>query len=138
MKINPFQRYQSGLNVEDLFPLREDNTCGCGCGVLLVGRKKRWATKDCLKKSLRLFWVVKGDTKEIRKALFQRDGGACAVCGEMSLWDADHVVPVHRGGGACDLDNFQTLCLDCHRTKNNAETLARLQQKVESSAHEFV
>jgi len=32
-----------------------------------------------------------------------------------SLWDADHIVPVCEGGGECDLDNYRTLCVPCHR-----------------------
>jgi 5-methylcytosine-specific restriction protein A len=32
-----------------------------------------------------------------------------------SLWDADHIIPVAEGGGACDLSNMRTLCLKCHR-----------------------
>jgi 5-methylcytosine-specific restriction protein A len=32
-----------------------------------------------------------------------------------SLWEADHIVPVAEGGGECDLSNFRTLCLWCHR-----------------------
>lgn len=32
-----------------------------------------------------------------------------------SLWDADHIVPVVEGGGACDLSNIRTLCVLCHR-----------------------
>jgi 5-methylcytosine-specific restriction enzyme A len=32
-----------------------------------------------------------------------------------TLWDADHIVPVAEGGGACDLSNIRTLCLLCHR-----------------------
>jgi 5-methylcytosine-specific restriction endonuclease McrA len=32
-----------------------------------------------------------------------------------SFWDADHIVPVVEGGGACDLANIRTLCLVCHR-----------------------
>ncbi len=32
-----------------------------------------------------------------------------------SLWDADHILPVVEGGGACDLSNLRTLCLHCHR-----------------------
>ena len=32
-----------------------------------------------------------------------------------TLWDADHIVPVVEGGGACDLSNIRTLCLRCHR-----------------------
>lgn len=41
-----------------------------------------------------------------------------------SLWDADHIVPVVEGGGACDLSNIRTLCLRCHR-KVTAELRAR-------------
>lgn len=41
-----------------------------------------------------------------------------------SFWDADHVVPVVEGGGACDLSNIRTLCLICHRT-TTAELRAR-------------
>lgn len=32
-----------------------------------------------------------------------------------TYWDADHIVPVVEGGGECDLDNYRTLCLPCHR-----------------------
>lgn len=32
-----------------------------------------------------------------------------------SLWDADHILPVVEGGGACELSNLRTLCLRCHR-----------------------
>ena len=34
-----------------------------------------------------------------------------------SLWDADHIVEVVNGGGECGIENFQTLCLWCHRDK---------------------
>ena len=37
-----------------------------------------------------------------------------------SLWDADHILPVSRGGGECDLSNLRTLCLRCHRTATAA------------------
>jgi 5-methylcytosine-specific restriction enzyme A len=32
-----------------------------------------------------------------------------------ALWEADHIVPVAEGGGECDISNFRTLCLWCHR-----------------------
>lgn len=35
-----------------------------------------------------------------------------------SLWEADHVVPCARGGWGRGLDNFQTLCLRCHRIES--------------------
>jgi 5-methylcytosine-specific restriction enzyme A len=31
------------------------------------------------------------------------------------LWEADHIVAVAEGGGACELDNYRTLCIPCHR-----------------------
>jgi 5-methylcytosine-specific restriction enzyme A len=44
-----------------------------------------------------------------------------------SLWDADHILPVAEGGGECDLDNIQTLCLRCHR-----EATKRLRERMTS------
>jgi 5-methylcytosine-specific restriction enzyme A len=32
-------------------------------------------------------------------------------------WDADHILPVAAGGGVCGLDNYQTLCIPCHKAK---------------------
>ena len=32
-----------------------------------------------------------------------------------SYWDADHIVPVVEGGGECDLDNYRTFCIPCHK-----------------------
>lgn len=45
-----------------------------------------------------------------------------------TLWDADHIVPVAEGGGACDLSNIRTLCLICHR-RVTAELRSRLRKK---------
>lgn len=36
--------------------------------------------------------------------------------GRTTLWEADHKLPRHRGGGD-DLKNLQTLCLVCHAKK---------------------
>jgi 5-methylcytosine-specific restriction protein A len=41
--------------------------------------------------------------------------GMKTISSRRSLWDADHIVPVAEGGGQCDLDNLQTLCVACHR-----------------------
>lgn len=35
--------------------------------------------------------------------------------GRLSLWEADHIVPVAEGGGETGLENLRTLCLPCHR-----------------------
>lgn len=41
-----------------------------------------------------------------------------------SLWQADHVIEVADGGGECDLSNFVSLCINCHKRKT-AETRAK-------------
>ena len=44
---------------------------------------------------------------------------------EGSLWQADHVVPMWRGGGLCGLENLQTLCTACHKNKTKEEAKER-------------
>lgn len=39
------------------------------------------------------------------------------------LWEADHTVPVSKGGGLVGLEGFQTLCAPCHRKKTNQDVL---------------
>ena len=57
----------------------------------------------------------------IRRLRTNRQAAALASWGlrsavrRVSLWDADHIVPVVEGGGECDLSNLRTLCLKCHR-----------------------
>lgn len=38
----------------------------------------------------------------------------------VSLWEADHINPRYKGG-TNDLDNMQTLCLNCHVKKTNRD-----------------
>lgn len=45
----------------------------------------------------------------------------------LSLWDADHIVPVVEGGGECDLSNIRTLCVWCHR-QETAKLAKRLRR----------
>jgi 5-methylcytosine-specific restriction protein A len=35
-------------------------------------------------------------------------------------WDADHITPVTEGGGECDLSNYRTLCIPCHKKETAA------------------
>ena len=57
--------------------------------------------------------------------------------GRDSYWDADHIKPVAQGGGECGIENYQTLCVWCHRGKTAAQvrkepegTTTLFQQKV--------
>lgn len=34
------------------------------------------------------------------------------------LWEAHHIIPVCEGGGCCGLENYQTICLRCHKEES--------------------
>lgn len=120
--INPYNRYQKGLKVEFLFPKRNDNKCACGCENHLPPKKRRWYSKDCLKKSLNHFFIIKGDVSIIRSELYKVDNGYCRHCGVYDdKWQADHILAVVNGGGGCTIENFQTLCEHCHKIKTQID-----------------
>lgn len=118
--MNNYQRVQKTLKLHDLYPTQQ-NVCACGCGKTLTGKQKRWASNECRQSVYVPFAILKGDTTVIRKLLFEIDNGFCRYCGVHSnTWEADHIIPVFKGGGACGLNNYQTLCLNCHKAKHKA------------------
>lgn len=115
--INNFNRYQKGLTLGHLFP-KLDGFCACGCGFELISKRKKWFSRACQISALYQFYIIKGDNRAIRKVLFELQEGYCQICGVYDPnWQADHILPVHQGGGACAIDNLQTVCLDCHKLK---------------------
>ncbi len=81
-----------------------------------LGRKIRWAKSAARERKLM--------TKVLREAVKNRDGYACQYC-SVSLADephllleVDHKVPVSKGGLTV-MENLQTLCWRCNRTKSN-------------------
>lgn len=48
------------------------------------------------------------------RAAAERLAGACL---EGNAWHADHIVPVYRGGGLCQIENLRTLCVPCHQAR---------------------
>lgn len=121
--LDPYQRIQPGLGLRACYPGRLDRTCVCGCGDELKGRRTRWATDDCCDAAFWAMEVHAGRSPTIRFLLSLRDRGVCASCGHRDQsarwgsWEADHILSVVEGGGGRGLDNFQTLCADCHREK---------------------
>ena len=55
--------------------------------------------------------------REVRRAVFERDGGKCAECGSTFDLQYDHVIPVALGG-ASTVENLQLLCAECNRQKS--------------------
>lgn len=64
------------------------------------------------------------DPRTIRALAFARDGGACAVCGEVTPdWHADHIIPIAKKG-ADSIENTQTLCPLHHALKTATDRIA--------------
>jgi 5-methylcytosine-specific restriction endonuclease McrA len=130
MPLDKFKRYQSGYTWEEHLPLPPKGFCRCGCGNPLPPRKRMWFSEEHQYKSLMEYQTVKGDFAVIRMRLAQRDLCKCANCGNIdSQWQADHIIEVANGGGGCDLDNFQTLCLECHKKKTGNFATERAKRK---------
>lgn len=120
--IDKFKRRQSCLILEDLFPTKL-GVCACGCNTPLTGRQRRWAGEEHSSGANRVFQVITGNTEYIRWLLFEVEQGYCRHCGVQTQdWEADHIVPVHQGGGGCDITNFQTLCQGCHKKKTKQDS----------------
>lgn len=116
--INHSKRYQTGLTLNKLYPSLGE-FCACGCDRILPKNRKKWATDNCRNNSFVNFAIIKGDISIIRHQLYLRDMGACHHCGEITAnWEADHIIPVAKGGAALPLSNFQTLCSPCHKEKS--------------------
>ncbi|MFL5844939.1 MAG: HNH endonuclease [Solirubrobacteraceae bacterium] len=57
--------------------------------------------------------------REVKLAVWQRDGGRCVDCDTGFDLQYDHVIPVVMGG-ASSAQNLQLLCGDCNRAKGGA------------------
>jgi hypothetical protein len=57
-------------------------------------------------------------SEKLRRQVYERDGWKCRLCGSPDNLQVDHVVP-HNRGGQTKLENLQTLCGGCNRSKSD-------------------
>jgi hypothetical protein len=87
------------------------------CGQPATGRRKRWCSDECVQE-----YEVRCSGSALRYAVWQRDRGKCSRCGrDCETWEAHHKHACKDGGGACGLDNVETLCVACHRAETAAQ-----------------
>lgn len=54
----------------------------------------------------------------VKRAVYERDGGRCVSCGSQHQLQWDHDIPLSRGGSNA-VENIQILCGPCNRKKSN-------------------
>lgn len=129
--------------------------CAFKCGKPLPPRRRKWCSDKCGDAA---FWehnIARGNPGAIRAKVFERDKGVCARCrcdteaeraeqlkqwrdGKATFpnrhrWEAHHKIAVAEGGGVgpgkdMTLDDFETLCLLCHK-KETRELRKRLSKR---------
>lgn len=56
--------------------------------------------------------------EDVRRFVWQRDGGRCQECGSAELLQYDHIIPWSLGG-ADTAENLRLLCAECNRLKSD-------------------
>ena len=70
----------------------------------------------------------------VRRAVFERDGWRCVMCGKAGRLECDHVRPLDKGGNPWDPDNLQSLCRSCHVAKTARENRRQLSPREQAWA----
>lgn len=124
-----------GFHYSDSNPAIYGNGCAACCGPL-PKRRRAYCSDEC---ASALQGRIYFNSNWIRRAVVNRRGAACAICGEKlsspvkpsgpdyplyDLIDIDHIVPLVEGG-TDHADNLQVLCKPCHKTKSAADARRR-------------
>jgi 5-methylcytosine-specific restriction endonuclease McrA len=80
-----------------------------------------YCKQDCTSQKLLLDEVRKDDRLLFLREIKKLGLSESTYDKRKVLWDLDHRVRVADGGGSASLDNLQTLCLTCHKTKTAYE-----------------
>lgn len=56
---------------------------------------------------------------DVKREVWERDGGKCRNCGSDKNLHFDHIIPFSKGGTSNDVANIQILCAKCNLSKSN-------------------
>lgn len=73
-------RYDTELKLENLYAARGDRLCR-RCTEPIGKNRSKWCSKACSDAAFAEMMFAKGSSTHIRKAVFERDGGICRMCG---------------------------------------------------------
>ena len=64
----------------------------------------------------------------VRRAVFERDGWRCVMCGKAGRLECDHITPLQREPcqDPYDINGLQSLCRSCHIEKTRRENQRQL------------
>ena len=107
----------------DSFYWDDDGLNGDDIKALVLQRKRRVQQKVQTARSLMYAEEAGRPTRisipsELRRAVFERDGGRCVECDSNFDLQYDHILPLALGG-ATTLENLQLLCAECNRRKSD-------------------
>ncbi|XP_069568873.1 DNA annealing helicase and endonuclease ZRANB3 [Brachyistius frenatus] len=98
----------------------------CGLGAHDLFLKVRDAPPSHRKQILENTWLAQLSFKQLNEMI------RAPVEGD--FWQVDHIRPVYSGGGQCSLDNLQTLCTACHKTRTAQQARERSQMRKSAAA----
>ncbi|XP_069022516.1 DNA annealing helicase and endonuclease ZRANB3 isoform X2 [Embiotoca jacksoni] len=98
----------------------------CGLGAHDLFLKVRDAPPSHRKEMLENTWLAQLSLKQLNEMI------RAPVEGD--FWQVDHIRPVYSGGGQCSLDNLQTLCTACHKTRTAQQARERSQMRKSAAA----
>jgi 5-methylcytosine-specific restriction endonuclease McrA len=102
----------------------EERRCPiCGKPKADWNRRTDWmcCSTDCTKRFYNDYYSVSWETYRIK--IFERDNFTCKICSKQFITGfksnliADHITPISIGGDNWDMNNLQTLCIDCNKIK---------------------
>lgn len=112
------------------------------CGLPKSEWKRRTDWRCCSKECTGNFWkdhVEILDWSVTRAMVFKRDNYTCKMCSkrfiivskyppyegrefaQSEMLIGDHIIPIAIGGSEFDMDNIQTLCIDCNKIKTKED-----------------